>query len=400
MYVKSSNARELVNDTKIILCNTRNGGFVKTSKLYFDYLKEVLAENNGEFVYVGTDEPVRNNMQRLFKELCKIRYYIKKNDLSREEEYTYQVVYLSLTNQCNLRCRHCVVSAEMEECSHLSTKDWKAIMQQVIDLNPSEINLTGGEPLIREDFKDLLHFLRENYKGMITLATNALLITEENIKYIKEWVNGVSVSIDGYDEASCKMVRGCGIFDKVIRSIQFLKKAGVENISASMLETSYTYNHREEFDCLCKELSVKPIFRRFSPTGRGEENGEELLPPPENSRMIEKKYLACRLCRPGKKELNICENGDVYPCAPLSGKKELKMGNVLVKKLPEIIKDESWEKGVEKLRPWNNENCNSCNVNIFCHTCINYSMGIQNHPESFIDICSYQKKHLEKLLWG
>ena len=44
---------------------------------------------------------------------------------------------------------------------------------------------------------------------------------------------------------------------------------------------------------------------------------------------LEKQHLRCALCQPGKKELNISENGDVYPCAPLSNLENLFMGNLL-----------------------------------------------------------------------
>lgn len=42
-----------------------------------------------------------------------------------EITYPYQIVYLSLTNRCNLRCKHCVASACIEEVDHMNTEDWK-----------------------------------------------------------------------------------------------------------------------------------------------------------------------------------------------------------------------------------------------------------------------------------
>ena len=82
---------------------------------------------------------------------------------------------------------------------------------------------------------------------------------------------------------------------------------------------------------------------------------------------LEKQHLRCSLCQPGKKELNISENGDVYPCAPLSNLENLFMGN---------------------------------DVNLFCHSCINFTLGMQSDEEIFQKFCEKQKGHLEKLLWG
>lgn len=41
MYMKSPNAKVLVREERVVLCNTRNGGFVKTSEAYFQYLENI-----------------------------------------------------------------------------------------------------------------------------------------------------------------------------------------------------------------------------------------------------------------------------------------------------------------------------------------------------------------------
>lgn len=46
MYMRSPNAKVLVREERVVLCNTRNGGFVKTSEAYFQYLEKYLEENN------------------------------------------------------------------------------------------------------------------------------------------------------------------------------------------------------------------------------------------------------------------------------------------------------------------------------------------------------------------
>lgn len=400
MYIKSPNAKILICDEKVILCNIRNGGFVKTSKAYFEYLEMYLDEHGGKINVEEQNNTVKKNTYKLFQELCKIYFYIPAEKWNEEKAYKYQVVYLSLTNRCNLKCKHCVASAGIEEIDHMNTEEWERAIDQVITLNPEEINLTGGEPLIRPDFCSILKYLREKYKGIITLATNALLLNDELLKIIRKDVDYVSVSLDGFDAYSCMKVRGKGIFDKVVAGIRSLKKAGVEKISVSMLETKYTYGHDEEFYSLCRELGVKPLIRRFAPVGRGEENQRELLPPLENLEKIEKRHLRCSLCQPGTKELNISENGDVYPCAPLSGNENLLMGNILQNTIEEIISNPVWKERLEELRPWRMERCRDCNVNLFCHSCINYILGMQSDEEIFQMFCKRQKQHLSKIVWG
>ena len=41
MYMRSPNAKVLVREERVVLCNTRNGGFVKTTEAYFPYLGKI-----------------------------------------------------------------------------------------------------------------------------------------------------------------------------------------------------------------------------------------------------------------------------------------------------------------------------------------------------------------------
>lgn len=76
MYIKSPNAKILICDEKVILCNIRNGGFVKTSKAYFEYLEMYLDEYGGKINVEDQDNTVKKNTYKLFQELCKIYFYI------------------------------------------------------------------------------------------------------------------------------------------------------------------------------------------------------------------------------------------------------------------------------------------------------------------------------------
>ena len=76
MYIKSPNAKILICDEKVILCNIRNGGFVKTSKAYFEYLEMYLDEHGGKINVEEQNNTVKKNTYKLFQELCKIYFYI------------------------------------------------------------------------------------------------------------------------------------------------------------------------------------------------------------------------------------------------------------------------------------------------------------------------------------
>lgn len=237
-YIKSPNGKELYSEKQVLLCNTKTGGYLKTNKLYYEYMKLIMQESNGDIAWdIIEDDYIRNNMKYLFSELLKIGYIIERSDYDKAKTEQYEVVYLSITNKCNLHCAHCCVSAGEEDFSELSLIEWKFIIDQVIQLNPISIEVTGGEPLLYHDFCKLILYLREVYKGNISVSTNGLLVNKENIKVLRKNVDAISISVDGYDEESCKIIRGKGVFQKVIDRILFLKENCIKKISASMLIT-------------------------------------------------------------------------------------------------------------------------------------------------------------------
>ncbi len=397
MYVKGPYTKELIHNSRIALCNTKTGAYVKTARQYYDYLLQYLKTNNKSVF--RSNEAAETNVEILFQELCKIRYLIPEDCYEKERNINMQVVYLSITDRCNLQCRHCITNAIMEKDDCLDTKTWKGIIDQVIGLFPNEIVFTGGEPLIRKDFCDLLEYTYEKYNGAIILSTNGLLMTEKVIKNLIKYVDTIAISLDGYDEYSCARVRGEGVFGQVINTIKKLKMHGFHRITLSMLESTYTIGHNKEFYELCDSLDVKPVLRKFSPSGRGEENREELLSVSEYEGKIEKENLRCMLCRPGRKELNISSKGDLYPCVPLSGDRNFCIGNLKQKRLDQLLDSSVIEKLVEPYRPWNMERCKACDVNLFCHDCMNYIISIRQEPNSFEQICRKKRAELTKLIW-
>lgn len=58
------------------------------------------------------------------------------------------------------------------------------------------------------------------------------------------------------------------------------------------------------------------------------------------------------------------------------------------------------ERGIGEVKTLENGKCKGCDVNLFCHSCINFTLGMQSDEEIFQKFCEKQKGHLEKLLWG
>lgn len=140
------------------------------------------------------------------------------------EENKLNIVYIAITNRCNLNCIHCTAKSNIDEIDTLSLKEIYAIIDQICDVNPRIINITGGEPLIRKDILQILNYIRNKYSGYIVLSTNGILINKNNIDFIISNVDEVSISLDGYNQESVEKIRGKGVYTKVIDTIELLHK--------------------------------------------------------------------------------------------------------------------------------------------------------------------------------
>ncbi|MCK7475977.1 MAG: radical SAM protein [Rhodopseudomonas palustris] len=67
-------------------------------------------------------------------------------------------VFLGVTSDCNLRCRHCGV-ASTHDTPALDTAAWLRIVAEVGALKMFSVRVTSGEPLVRPDLHTLLEAL-------------------------------------------------------------------------------------------------------------------------------------------------------------------------------------------------------------------------------------------------
>ena len=93
-------------------------------------------------------------------------------------EYKRQV-HWSITGACNLKCRHCFVSAPHAKHGAPTHEQIIAIADQLAECGIFQVGLTGGEPLVREDFLEIVDALAEREIGIDVIYTNGWLTDEK-----------------------------------------------------------------------------------------------------------------------------------------------------------------------------------------------------------------------------
>ena len=124
-----------------------------------------------------------------------------------EQEYKcYPARYIrtahwSITGHCNYRCKHCYMSAPDAKYGELSHEQVMSIVQQLIDCGVREVSITGGEPLVRKDFMEIVDALLAGGIHICTIYSNGKLVTDALLDALAE--RGIhpefNMSYDGVD---------------------------------------------------------------------------------------------------------------------------------------------------------------------------------------------------------
>lgn len=139
---------------------------------------------------------------------------------------------LELTARCNNDCRHCYINLPANDraaqARELTLDEIAHIADQAVELGALWCLLTGGEPLLRDDFADVYMMLKR--KGLlVSVFTNATTIRAEHIALFKKYPpRDIEVTIYGATRETYEAVsRRPGSFAAFVRGLDMLFDAGV-----------------------------------------------------------------------------------------------------------------------------------------------------------------------------
>lgn len=127
-------------------------------------------------------------------------------------------VSIQITNKCNLNCPFCFRRNVSEE----PFSKIKKIIDNLRDYDTDTIVISGGEPLLRKDLKDIL-VLCKQYGFKTALQSNGLIL-KENLDLISPYVDWISLSLDGESREKNAPMRNEKQFDAIINVLPEIKK--------------------------------------------------------------------------------------------------------------------------------------------------------------------------------
>lgn len=409
LYKFSESTKIITNRNKVILGNIHTGQWIRISQEVYKIFKLGIDNNLDlkslkEYLYDNEDRAYIDDMYMKLYKIGVIEDKFNKKDVKNKS------ILFEITNRCNLKCTHCGIDADgvISDKKELDTSKVKGVLDKLTQWNPESITLTGGEPMLRKDFFEILKYLKENYNGQTCVSTNGTLIDEENVKLLTEFADQIDISIDGIDEETCSIVRGKGVFNKVISSVKLLQKLGFEKISLSMVFGNKNSHLKKEFINLNKSLKTYPIVREFKAIGRGETNKQLFYDKKEAESILDKEFIKGTFrktfnicsCTAGKKEFFIRYNGDIYPCQSFLNEEYLIDNIMNIESLNYLKLDKCKGKKLDVLSLIDNLKCRDCKVNLFCWPCPGEIYEMVQNEECFNKTCEEIKPILYKEIWG
>jgi radical SAM protein with 4Fe4S-binding SPASM domain len=141
-------------------------------------------------------------------------------------------VSIEVTRRCPLECLHCYNNLPMGDVEakrrELSKEEHFRMLDELVEMGCFWLLYTGGEIFARKDFLEIYTYAKK--KGfLITLFTNATIITEQIAEYLAEWPPfAIEITLYGRTRETYEALTAVpGSYDRCLRGIKLLKERGL-----------------------------------------------------------------------------------------------------------------------------------------------------------------------------
>lgn len=185
-----------------------------------------------------------------------------------------------LTPLCNMNCRMCYVRMDREQQESIAplrtAEEWLELGRTAKVRGMTYLLLTGGEPFLRPDFRQIMQGLHK-MGFVMSINTNGTLIDERTVEWLKE-TPPIRINITLYgasDETYGRLCRNPRGFTQVTKAIHLLKEAGilvklncsVTPYNAEDLEQIFAFAEKEELVVQATSYMFPPLRRDASKVG-------------------------------------------------------------------------------------------------------------------------------------
>lgn len=201
------------------------------------------------------------------------------------------VVIWELTRACALACRHCRADAiTKRNPQELTFDEGRQIMDQVREFGSPIFVLTGGDPLLRPDFYDLVRYGASIGLRVSSSPSGTKLVTAEAMrKAAAAGLKRVQLSLDGAtSETHDGFRRVRGSFQWTMDALRHARDAGME-VQIGTTLSRYSVGELEQIATIVEQVNAVLWSVFFLvPVGRGQQS--DMVTPEEGERVVQWLY--------------------------------------------------------------------------------------------------------------
>jgi len=146
---------------------------------------------------------------------------------------TIDYVRVSVTDRCDLRCTYCMAERQtfLPRAELLTLSELDRLCSAFVALGTRRLRLTGGEPLIRKGFIDLVAGLSRHLASgaldELTLTTNGTHLASHAAALARHGVRRINVSLDTLDADAYRRITRGGDLAQVMGGLEAARAAGI-----------------------------------------------------------------------------------------------------------------------------------------------------------------------------
>ncbi len=191
----------------------------------------------------------------------------QKNILTDKMLRKHNYLRISLTEKCNLRCTYCMPADGVQltpKNSLMNVDEIFSIAKIFVDHGVNKIRLTGGEPLVRKDFSEILKRLN-SLDADLSLTTNGILVDRFIDDFKAYNLRSINVSLDTLQADKFKFITRRDQFLKAYENISLLVQNGFKIKLNVVLIKNFNDDEIKSFINLTKDLPIVVRFIEFMP---------------------------------------------------------------------------------------------------------------------------------------
>ena len=211
---------------------------------------------------------------------------------------------ISVTDRCNLRCTYCMPERGMTflPSEMLLTFDEIVTVASVArNLGVTSVRLTGGEPLVRPGFSELLSRLSALEFDDLALTTNGMLLARHAQALADAGLDRVNVSCDSLRPERFGTIRRRGDLDTVLHAMDAAEEAGLGPVKVNVVLVRHRNDDEVlDFAAFARRTGRTVRFIEFMPLDAdGAWDRDQLIPGDEVLRQIRSRWPLEPVGEPG-----------------------------------------------------------------------------------------------------